>query len=130
MGVGLIIDHGGADEYVGTQWSLGAGFYGVGAVLDLGGGNDVFTSESFSQAIGGPRGYGLILNAQGRDLYRNNGPVASVYGTDAVFAGISQGVGFGVLGSLTSTWSWKNWEVCERMISAASSAAFDCVMNW
>ena len=98
MGVGVLVDYGGADHYTGTRWSDGAAFYGCGAILDLGGGNDVYSTHHFSQAIGGPRGFGLILDAQGRDLYRNNGPVPSVYGTPAVYSGISQGVGFGVRG--------------------------------
>ncbi len=98
LGVGILVDNKGADQYTGTQWSCGAAFYGVGAILDLGPGNDIYTTESFSQAIGGPRGFGLIVDAQGRDLYRNNGPIPSVYGTQAVYSGISQGVGFGVRG--------------------------------
>jgi len=98
MGIGLLVDHGGADTYTGSQWSLGAAFYGVGAIVDLGNESDVYTAETFSQAIGGPRGFGLILEENGRDLYRANGPITSVYGTDAVYAGISQGVGFGVRG--------------------------------
>lgn len=98
MGVGLLVDRAGADTYTGTKWSVGAAFYGVGAVIDLGSGNDVYTTHHFSQAIGGPRGFGLILDQNGRDLYRNNGPIESVYGTDAVYSGISQGVGFGVRG--------------------------------
>ena len=98
MGVGVIVDRSGADHYTGKQWSCGAAFYGCGAILDFGGNNDVYTTETFSQAIGGPRGFGLILDENGRDLYRNNGPVPSGYGTDAVYSGISQGVGFGVRG--------------------------------
>ncbi|NOG53677.1 MAG: hypothetical protein HND57_05020 [Planctomycetes bacterium] len=98
MGVGVILDHGGADQYTGTRWSLGAAFYGLGAIIDLGNQSDVYTAHHFSQAIGGPRGFGLILDQAGRDLYRCNGPIPSGYGTDAVYAGISQGVGFGVRG--------------------------------
>ncbi len=98
MGFGVLVDHGGADTYTGKDWSCGAGFYGSGAILDLGSGSDVYTTEHFSQAIGGPRGFGLILDENGRDLYRNNGPVPSVYGSDAVYSGISQGIGFGVRG--------------------------------
>ncbi len=98
MGIGIILDRNGADHYTGKQWSCGAAFYGCGAIIDLGGNSDVYTTETFSQAIGGPRGFGLILDQNGRDLYRNNGPVPSGYGTAAVYSGISQGVGFGVRG--------------------------------
>ncbi|MFG0331383.1 MAG: PDZ domain-containing protein [Phycisphaerales bacterium] len=98
MGVGLLVDHAGADRYTGEVWSVGAAFYGVGGVLDLGDGSDLYESHRFSQAIGGPRGFGFLIDANGRDLYRANGPSGSVYGTDAVFVGVSQGVGFGIRG--------------------------------
>ncbi len=98
MGIGVLLDRNGADQYSGKQWSCGGAFYGCGAIVDLGGGNDVYTTETFSQAIGGPRGLGVIVDQNGRDLYRNNGPVPSGYGTAAVYSGIAQGVGFGVRG--------------------------------
>ncbi len=96
MGVGLILDRAGADVYSGTRWSIAAGFYGVGAIIDCGGDGDVYHAEMMSQGIGGPRGLGAIIDQNGRDLYRVNGPTPSVYGTPAVYAGFSQGVGLGV----------------------------------
>jgi len=96
MGVGVILDRAGADTYTGTRWSIGAAFYGLGAIVDCGGDNDVYTAEMMSQGIGGPRGFGVIIDENGRDLYRVNGPTPSVYSTPAVYAGFSQGVGFGV----------------------------------
>lgn len=96
MGVGVILDRGGADVYSGTRWSIGAGFYGLGAIIDGGADGDAYLAEMMSQGIGGPRGFGVIIDEAGRDLYRVNGPTPSVYGTPAVYAGFSQGVGFGV----------------------------------
>lgn len=101
MGVGLLIDHAGADVYKGASWSCGSAFYGLGAILDLangGGDNDLYEAHLMSQGVGGPRGFGLILDRNGRDLYRANGPVGSAYGTPAVFRAFSQGVGFGIRG--------------------------------
>lgn len=96
MGVGVILDRAGADTYSGTRWSIGAAFYGLGAIIDCGGDSDVYTAEMMSQGIGGPRGFGVIIDENGRDLYRVNGPTPSVYGTPAVYVGFSQGVGLGV----------------------------------
>ena len=96
MGVGVLVDLGGNDTYSGAAWSLGVGVYGCGAVLDLGKGADTYLAEFLSQGVGGPRGFGLLLDQSGRDLYRANGPRGSSYGTPAVFSAFSQGVGFGV----------------------------------
>ena len=98
FGVGMLVDDNGADEYRADKWSIGAGFYGAGAVLDLGTGNDVYWAADSSEGLGGPRGFGLIFDAGGNDLYRANGPTPSAYGTTAVFYGLSQGVGFGIRG--------------------------------
>ena len=95
LGVGLLVDRDGADTYTGDAWSLGAGIYGCGAILDLGGAPDAYSAQMLSQAVGGPRGFGLILDQGGRDLYRANGPRPSCYDTPAVFAAFSQGMGFG-----------------------------------
>lgn len=96
MGVGVILDRAGADVYTGTRWSIGAAFYGLGAIIDGGADGDLYVAEMMSQGIGGPRGFGAIIDEAGRDLYRVNGPTPSVYGTPAVYAGFSQGVGLGV----------------------------------
>ncbi len=96
MGVGLIVDRGGADTYRGTRWSIGTAFYGLGAIIDNGTESDTYIAELMSQGVGGPRGFGAIIDQNGRDLYRVNGPAPSAYGTPAVFVGFSQGVGVGV----------------------------------
>lgn len=96
MGIGVLLDRDGADTYVGTRWSVGAAFYGLGAIIDCGREGDTYLAELMSQGIGGPRGFGVIVDEHGRDLYRVNGPAPSAYGTPAVYVGFSQGVGFGV----------------------------------
>lgn len=96
MGVGIILDREGADTYHGTRWSLGTAFYGLGAIIDCGGAPDTYIAELMSEAVGGPRGFGVIIDENGRDLYRVNGPAPSAYETPAVFVGFSQGVGVGV----------------------------------
>lgn len=96
MGVGLLIDYAGRDRYNGRHFSNGAAFYGAGVVLDLGDEADQYHSVTFSQGLGGPRGLGLIYDYRGNDLYRANSAPASVYGTGAVSASFSQGLGFGL----------------------------------
>ncbi len=94
-GVSLLLDRGGNDVYKGSEWSLGAGCYGAGMIIDLGSGNDQYLGDFLCEGVGGPRGFGCIIDENGRDLYRANGPTPSMYGTAAVSASFSQGVGFG-----------------------------------
>jgi len=94
-GVSLLLDRGGDDTYSGTDWSMGAAVYGAGMLIDLGDGNDTYTGEFLCQGVGGPRGFGAIIDEGGDDVYRANGPQPSMYGTPGVFASFSQGVGFG-----------------------------------
>jgi len=96
LGVGLLVDRGGEDTYTGGPVSQGAAFYGAGMIVDLGKESDVYQGAILCQGVGGPKGFGLLLDENGRDLYRANGPAPSAYGTAAVYCGFSQGVGFGV----------------------------------
>lgn len=102
FGVGIILDHAGDDIYENTGpdsgWAMGVGFYGAGLIVDKGG-SDVYLGEKLVQGIGGPRGFGAIIDASGNDMYTANGPnFKSVYGTPAVYVGMSQGYGYGVRG--------------------------------
>lgn len=96
LGIGILIDYAGKDVFSGNHFSNGAAYYGAGIILDLGNEGDVYHSSTFSQGFGGPRGFGLIYDYHGNDLYRANGPTPSVYGTDAVYVSFSQGIGFGL----------------------------------
>lgn len=100
LGLGILLDRGGDDLYENlgedSGWSIGAGFWGAGLVIDQGG-HDVYRGEKLVQGVGGPRGLGAIVDVKGRDLYVANGPTfGSVYGTPAVYVGMSQGFGIGV----------------------------------
>lgn len=93
-GLSILIDRAGNDIYTGKEWSLGAACYGAALLIDLGG-SDVYIGEYLCQGVGGPRGFGAIIDASGNDLYRTNGPQPSAYGTPAVYQSFSQGMGFG-----------------------------------
>ena len=96
MGLGILIDHSGSDSYQSDYFSIAAGFYGSGILLDLGEGSDSFQSSSFSQGFGGPRGLGLLYNANGDDHYLANSQTPSAYGIANTYASFSQGIGYGV----------------------------------
>jgi hypothetical protein len=67
-------------------------------LIDLDG-DDVYHGEKLCQGVGGPRGFGAIIDAAGNDAYTTNGPsFKSVYGTPDVFVAMSQGFGLGVRG--------------------------------
>lgn len=102
FGVGTLIDRAGNDQYenagVGAGWTMGVGFYGSGLIIDKGG-SDTYIGEKLCQGVGGPRGFGAIIDSVGNDLYRANGPTfGSAYGDPAVFIGMSQGFGYGIRG--------------------------------
>ena len=96
LGIGFLFDGQGADTYRCAAWSIGAALYGAGVLIDDGDETDVYLSQTFSQGVGGPRGFGLLLDAGGADSYRANGPVPSAYGTPGSYMGFSQGVGVGI----------------------------------
>lgn len=102
LGFGVLLDRAGDDRYEATGpesgWGLGAGFYGGGLIVDLSG-HDVYLGEKLVQGVGGPRGFGAILDVSGNDRYAANGPnFGSAYGTPGVYLGMSQGFGIGVRG--------------------------------
>jgi len=95
FGVGLLIDRAGNDVYEGTDWTFGAACWGAGIVIDMSG-HDSVRSEYLSQGCGGPRGFGGLIDVAGNDLYDAEGSQPSHYGTPAVCASFSQGVGVGI----------------------------------
>ncbi|UCD74012.1 MAG: VCBS repeat-containing protein [Phycisphaerales bacterium] len=94
-GVSLLLDRAGHDTYIGSEWSIGAACYGAAMIFDLGGGSDKYLGDFLCEGVGGPRGFGCIIDDNGRDLYRANGPTSSAYGTPAVYQSFSQGMAFG-----------------------------------
>jgi plastocyanin len=68
-GVGVLIDGGGDDTYMGKSVSLGAGhFGGTGVLLDEGG-NDHYTAIRLSEGFGTLGGTGVLHDAGGNDAY-------------------------------------------------------------
>ncbi len=67
MGVGILIDHAGNDEYKAYDNAQGGSFFGVGILLDEGG-DDVFYGRNVVQGAG-QFGVGNLINFGGDDLY-------------------------------------------------------------
>jgi hypothetical protein len=68
LGVGVLVDLGeGADRYSGPSHCQGAGFMGVGVLWD-GGGDDRYTAEGFAQGAG-TLGVGLLVDVSGNDQF-------------------------------------------------------------
>ncbi len=65
-GIGLLVDAGaGADGYFAAKHAQGAGFYGVGILWDDGG-DDAYQAEGFAQGAG-TFGTGLLVDVSGND---------------------------------------------------------------
>ncbi len=127
LGVGILADLGGNDEYLAQDWGQGVSTLGVGVLLDSngddayrggdclqgcalwglsllldGGGNDAYSATCYAQACGMPGGLGLLADEDGDDRYYAKGRHATGYGEPGLFDGMSQGAGFGFRGSRTS----------------------------
>ena len=94
FGVGLLIDAAGDDTYRGNDYGQGAALVGVGAVIDMAG-DDRYEAPRYAQAIGMPGGFGALLDLAGDDHYYCSGRDKTGYGTDGVFDGWGQGLGIG-----------------------------------
>lgn len=66
-GLGLLVDQGGNDIYVGHTVSQGAGFMGIGCLVDMAG-DDTYTTQHMGQGAA-LFGAGLLFDAEGNDLF-------------------------------------------------------------
>ncbi len=120
FGLGVVLDMSGNDVYDGGQLSLGASFFGMGCLMDMSGndtymcseggqgcaffgaaclfdgkGNDLYSGAKYVQGVGGPMGFGQLLDAAGEDHYRAGWKHGSSYGTKGIYQACSQGIGWG-----------------------------------
>jgi len=84
LGIGIVYDAAGNDEYIGKEYAQGAGLFGVGILFDRDG-NDKYRAEFSSQGCG-YFGVGLCFDATGNDSFY-------IYGAGQGFGGIGGGVG-------------------------------------
>jgi len=86
FGVSILIDINGDDTYDGQSFSIGAGVFGVGILIDCAG-NDRYRGDTFTQGAGG-FGIGILRDENGNDIYEG-----------ALYAqGVGSTYGIGILG--------------------------------
>ena len=69
FGLGALIDEGGNDHYKMASMGQGAGFFGIGLLLDAGGDDEYFLLDGDGQGYGGPGGVGVLADRSGNDRY-------------------------------------------------------------
>jgi len=99
-GVGILIDYAGDDAYVGLRRVQGQAVGGLGILLDHAG-NDRYHAAMWGQGFGGPWGFGLLDDIDGKDHYYGGGLYLNSYINDENnptpgYEGWVQGMGAGL----------------------------------
>jgi hypothetical protein len=94
-GVGILIDYKGNDRYHGLRRVQGSALGGLGLVIDKEG-NDDYHAAMWAQGHGGPLGFGLLDDLQGKDHYYCGGMWRDSYPETPGYEGWGQGVGGGI----------------------------------
>ena len=98
-GAGILIDCAGNDVYVGLRRVQGQALGGLGILIDRGG-NDRYHAALWSQGMGGPLGFGVLEDSDGKDHYYTGGKYLNSYLDDDAptpgYEGWGQGVGGGL----------------------------------
>ncbi len=69
FGLGALLDEGGDDTYEMRSVGQGAAFFGAGLLLDAAGNDDYVLREGDGQGFGGPGGIGVLADRSGNDHY-------------------------------------------------------------
>ena len=98
-GAGILIDYAGNDTYLALRRAQGEALCGVGILIDRGG-NDRYHAAMWAQGFGGPRGFGMLDDLDGKDHYYGGGLYPTSYLTEENptpgYEGWVQGVGAGL----------------------------------
>ncbi len=71
FGLGILADHAGDDRYDSMYFSQACGIYGIAYLIDQSG-DDRYDVYSFSQGFGYVKGFGCLLDLKGNDQYIAN----------------------------------------------------------
>jgi hypothetical protein len=94
-GVGILLDFGGDDVYQGLRRVQGQALGGIGLLVDYGG-NDDYRGVLWTQGFGGPLGFGMLDDVDGKDHYFTGGLYPDSYPETPGLEGWGQGVGAGL----------------------------------
>lgn len=99
-GAGILIDLAGNDSYVGGRRIQGQAVAGVGLLVDHAG-DDRYRGALWAQGLGGPLGFAVLEDADGKDYYYGGGRYINSYKDDEDsptpgYEGWSQGMGGGL----------------------------------
>ncbi len=95
-GVGILIDYAGNDRYTGVRRVQGQALGGLGILLDRHG-NDDYHAAMWAQGFGGPLGFALLDDLEGKDHYYTGGAYRNSYYPETPgYEGYGQGVGAGI----------------------------------
>ncbi|MFO7659567.1 MAG: HEAT repeat domain-containing protein [Candidatus Cloacimonadaceae bacterium] len=94
LGFQYTYDKNGNDIYSTGLFSQGAAMFGI-SVLNDQNGNDTYTATEFAQGMGGPKGFGLLLDGKGNDVYYVGGKYLHAPLAPFDYRSMGQGFGFG-----------------------------------
>ena len=94
-GVGILVDMDGNDRYLGLRRVQGQALGGLGILLDRAGRDD-YRAAMWAQGFGGPLGFGVLDDLEGKDHYFAGGLYYDSYPETPGYEGWSQGVGAGL----------------------------------
>jgi hypothetical protein len=95
-GVGILVDYAGNDVYAGIRRVQGQAIGGIGILIDREG-NDRYHAAMWGQGFGGPLGFGLLDDLDGKDHYTLGGLYPNSFKPETPgYEGFGQGVGAGL----------------------------------
>lgn len=94
-GFGVLINEKGNNKYLGFLRCQGTSICGFGLLLDRDGDDD-YRGALFAQGVGGPGGFGGIVDCDGKDHYYVGGYYFDSYPEHPGYDGWGQGIGAGI----------------------------------
>jgi hypothetical protein len=104
FGVGALVDVAGNDTYKAESLCQGAALFGVGMLLDAQTqdpqkgrftGSDRYLASNYAQGFGMPRGFGILVDTEGQDIYITGSYIADFRAPERSAISLSQGFGYG-----------------------------------
>ncbi len=95
LGTQILIDDEGDDTYIGGLFTQAAAMFGISLLFDKAG-NDTYFATEFAQGLGGTKGAGILLDAEGNDIYYTGGKYLHKPLAPYDYRSMAQGFGFGL----------------------------------